>query len=141
MLKSVWQDAYPNFSLILEKFSQKTSVFVEWVILGLFGNMFVACHMYSRHNWGKFLQHGKTPLYQKGKTFSPIFTGFLQCQQNLIHFDKKSQLCSLNCWEVIDFEECGSLNARKVLFRNTLPQSKCARETNTAEICLAARLS
>ena len=132
LLKSVWHDLYPNFPLILEKLSQKTCLFVPFEILGMFGNTLAADDMYSRHNWAKFPQHVKTPLSQKQKTFSEIFIAFLEFTQNFAHFEKRGQLYGLNSWEVIVSEKCGCLNARKLLFRNTLLEWKCSWERNTA---------
>ena len=140
LLKSVWQDLYPNFPSIQDKLSQKTSLFVRCEILGLFGSTLAADHMYSRHNWGKFLQHVKTLLSQKGKTFFAIFIAFLQSTQSFAHFEKKFKVYSLNSWEVIGSEKCACLNARKQMFQNTLRQWNCSRETNTIEICLAEGL-
>ena len=77
LLKSVFQDVYPNFPSIQEKLSQKTSLFIRCEILGNFSNTLAASHMYSRHNWGKFTQHVKTALSQKRKTFFVIFIAFL----------------------------------------------------------------
>ena len=140
-LKFVWEDVYPNFALILDKLSQKRSLFVRCGILRVFGNTLAAHHMYSRHNWGKFPQHVKTLLSRKGKTFFSIFIPFLESTQNFKHFEKKGQLYSLNSWEVVDSEKCGCLNMQKLLFQNTLWESKCSRDGNIAEICLAGRLS
>ena len=53
-------------------------------------------------------------------------------------FKKELQLHSLNISEVIDFEECGYLNARKLLFQNIIWKSTCWRVPNTAEIWTAA---
>ena len=141
LLKSVWQHVYPKFPLRQEKFSEKICRFLRCEILGRFGNTLTACHMYSRHNWGKFTQHAKTPLSQKRKTFLANFIAFLQYTENFTHFDKKGQLYSSNTWAVIDSEKYGCFNARKLLFQNTLPQEKCWQEANTAAICLAPHLS
>ena len=61
--------------------------------------------------------------------------------QNFKHFEKKGELYSLNSWEVIDSKKRRWLNARKLLFQNTLPESKCSPDGNTAEISLAGPLS
>ena len=138
--KSIWQELDPNFPLIQQKVSQKISLSLRCEILGLFSKTLASNHMYFRDNWGKFPQGVITPLSQKGKTFFQIFVVFLESTESFINFDKKFQLYSLNSWEVIDSEKCGCLNAQKLPFQNTLPQSKCSGETNTAEICLAERL-
>ena len=137
-LKAVLQHVYPNFLLILDKLSQKTSLFVGYEIWRLFGNTLAVDHMHSRDNWGKFPQHFKTQSSQKAKTFFEIFIAFLESTQNFAHFGKKVLLYSLNSWEVIDYEKSGCLNAWKLLFQNTLRQSKCWRVPNTTEIFLAA---
>ena len=48
--------------------------------------------------------------------FSAIFVTFSESTQTLSHFEKKDQFHSLNILEVIDHDECGHLNARKLLF-------------------------
>ena len=107
----------------------------------LFGNTLTADNMYSRHNWEKFSQCVQMPLSQKRQTFSAIFIRFLQSTQNLANFEKKNLLQSLNIWEVIETEKCCYLNARKLLFYNTLQESVCSPISNTAKICTAARFS
>ena len=138
LLKSFFQDVYRNFPLILDKLSEKTSLFFWCESLGVFGKTLDADHMDSRHNWGKLPQYVKTPLSQTGKTFSAIFIGFLQSTQNFGDLKKNDQVYSLNSLEVIVSEKCGCLNAWKLLFQNTLRESKCWRVSSTAEIFLAA---
>ena len=141
LLNSAGHNLYANFPVIQNILSQKTSPLIRSKILGVFGNRFACDHMYSRHNLRKLPQHVKTPLSQKGETYFRIFIAFLQSIQSFPHFEKKRQLYSLNSWEVIDSEKCGYFNARKLLFQNTLWESKCWREPNTPQICLAARFS
>ena len=62
LLKSTPHHFHRKFLLIQDKLSQRTSLFVRSEILGFFGNRLTADHMYSRHNWEKFLQHVQTPL-------------------------------------------------------------------------------
>ena len=57
-----------------------------------------------------------------------------------MHFQKKDQLYSLNISEVTDSEKFGYLNARKLLFQNTLRGSTCSRVLNTAGKTMAALL-
>ena len=76
LLKSVWHDLYPNFPLILDKLSQKKSLFLWCEMLRVLGKTLAADHKYSRENWLNFPQHVKTPLSQKRKPFFPIFIGF-----------------------------------------------------------------
>ena len=64
LLKSAWQDFYPNFPLILDKLSWKTSPLIRSEILGLFVNTLMAAHMYSRRNWEKISHRVKTQLSQ-----------------------------------------------------------------------------
>ena len=57
-----------------------------------------------------------------------------------MHFEKKDQLFSLNISEVSDSEKCGYLNARKLLFQNTLRESTYPRVLNTADTTMEALL-
>ena len=141
LLKSARQLFHTNFPLIEDEFSYKMSRLVRTERLGLFGNKLAADHMYSRHNWGTFLRQVKTPLSQKRKTLYQILIQFLESTQNYVHFEEKDQLYSFNIWEVIDSKICGYLNARKLLFWNTLPEWKCSVVPNTVEDCTAALLS
>ena len=63
---------------------------------------------------------------------------FQYLQKNLCIFKQKDQLYSLNISEVSDSEECGYLNARKLLFQNTLPESTCPRVLNSADTTMEA---
>ena len=58
-----------------------------------------------------------------------------------MHFLKKGRPYNLNIFEVIDSEKCGYLNARKLLFQNTLRESTSSWVLNTAETTMEARLS
>ena len=116
LLKYAQQHFYPNFPLIQDNVSHKTSLLVTSGILGVFGNTLTANRMYSRHNWEKFPQHVQTPLPPKRKNFPEVFIAFSQSTKNFAHFEKKDQLHSLNIWEIIDSEKCGYLNTRKLLF-------------------------
>ena len=58
-----------------------------------------------------------------------------------MHFEKKHQFHTLNASQVIDSEKCGYLNAWKLLFRNTLPESTHLQVLNTAEIAMVALFS
>ena len=82
----------------------------------MFGNTFNTAHMYCRHNSEKLGRHVQTPLPQKPRNCFPIFIAFLQSTSNLVHFEKKGQLQSLNISEVIDSKKYGYLNARKSPF-------------------------
>ena len=79
-------------------------------------------------------------LSQERKTFSGIFVAFSQSPQSFVHFEKKNHLYKLNILEVIHSEKYGYLNARKLLFQNTLRESMCSRPLNTAETTTAALL-
>ena len=50
-------------------------------------------------------------------------------------------LDSLTIFEVTDSKICAYLNAKKLLFQNTLRESTCSRVPNTTEICTGAPLS
>ena len=122
LLQPALQRFYPNFSLIQNKVRWKTSPLLRSTILGLFGNPFTADRMYFHHRCEKLQQHLSKLLSQKRTTFSPFFVAFLESRQNFVHFGKKDQLHSVNISEVIDPDKCGSFNASKLLFQNTLPQ-------------------
>ena len=141
LLKFVWHHVYPNFPLIQNKLNQKASLLVRFEIVWLFGNRLAADHMYSGHNWGKSLKQVKIRSISKPETICQKIYCKFTIYTEFCSFWKKGQLYSLNSWEVTDSEKCGFLNARKLLFQNTLPQSKCSGERNTAEIFLAAPLS
>ena len=51
LLKPALQHFHRNFPLIYKKLSLKKSVLVRSKVLGLFGNILTANHMYSRHIW------------------------------------------------------------------------------------------
>ena len=55
-------------------------------------------------------QQFQAPLSQKEKTFSGFFIAFLECAQNLEHFQKEDEYASLIISEVIDAERRGYLN-------------------------------
>ena len=141
VLKPVLQHFYPNFPLLYNKLSWKTSLFVRSEILGLFGNTLTTNDMYSRHRWEKFPERLQTLLSQQSKKFSGNFIGILQWTQNLAHFEKKDQLHRLNIMDYIGPEKCGYFNAWKLPFQNTLPESNCSRVPDTAESCTTALLS
>ena len=81
-----------------------------------------------------------TAIISRTETFSWNFIAFSESPQNFVHFEKKAQVCKLNISEVIDSEKYGYLNARKLLFQNTLRESMCSRPLNTAETTTAALL-
>ena len=80
-------------------------------------------------------------LSEKQKTFSENFIKCLQSAQHFVHFKKKNQLYRLNISKVIDPKKCSYLNARKLLFQKTLPESTCSRVPNTAETYTETLLS
>ena len=141
LLNSTGHHLHPNFAVIQHTLRQETSLLVRSKIVGVFGNTLAGDHMYSRHNWGKFSQLDKILLSQKGKTFSWTFIAYLESPQNFGRFGEKSELYRLNSSEGIDSEKCGCLNARELLFQNTLREPKCPRVPNTAELCRASPLS
>ena len=72
---------------------------------------------------------------------SEIFIVFLKSTWKFQHLEKKDQLDSLNSFEVIYFKKWTYLNAKKLLFQNTLQESTRSRAPNTAEVCTTALLS
>ena len=94
----------------------KTFLLVISEMLGLFGNMLIAEHMYSRNRWEKFQQQVETLVCQKRKRFSENVIAFFELTQNSEHFGQKNELRSLNISEFIDPEKCSYFNALKVLF-------------------------
>ena len=73
--------------------------------------------------------------------FSGIFLQFLESSENFAHFPKNDLVYSLNIWKVTESEKCVELNARKLLFTNTLRESTCSRVPFTVEIWTAGLLS
>ena len=58
-----------------------------------------------------------------------------------MYVQKKDQLYSLNIFQVIDSENYGYWNARKLVFQNTLRESTGSQVLNTAETTMEALLS
>ena len=116
--------------------SQETSLLVRFDMVWLFGNTF-SLVIFEGSLWNRV----KCVLYQNPKPLSKRFIAILKCTQFFAHFEKKAQLYRLNSWKVIDSEKCGCLNARKLLFQNTLRESKCPQVPNTGELCRASLLS
>ena len=141
LLKPTLQHFHLNFQEMWEKLSMITSLLVISKTLGLFGNTMTADHMYFCHRWEKFTKQVQTQLSQKQKTFSGNFIAFLEPGENFRHFEKKDHLHSINISEFIEPRKCSYLNARKLLFWNTFPESTCSRITNIAETYTAALLS
>ena len=122
LLEFALQHFHPNFPLIKDNLSWKTSLLARSEILGLFGNTLTADHMSSRHRWDKLMQQVQMLLSQKQKIFSEIFIEFLESTQNFAHFQRNDQLYPLNISEVIENDKCGYFNARKLFFKNTVSQ-------------------
>ena len=74
------------------------------------------------------------------KRFPGISLAFSESAQNSVHFEKKDQHYTFNILEVSDSEKRGYLNARKLLFRNTLGESTCSGVLNSADTNMAALL-
>ena len=123
LLKFARRCFYANFPLISDKSRTETSLLVRSEILGQCFNKFPADHIYSHLNREIFPQLIRMHLPQKRKTFSGISIAFFESTSNFSHFDKKDKLHSLNNLEVTDTKECGFLNARKLVFHNTLLKS------------------
>ena len=126
---------YPDFSLMQEKLCQKRSLLVISEIVGLFGKRLAADHMYSLHNWDKFMQQVQTPLSRNIQKMFDSFFDFKNLHE-IQRFSKNkiSSIAILNILEVTDSEKCGYLNARTLVFWNTLPESISSRVANTDKI-------
>ena len=90
-------------------------------------------YMYCRHNWEKFPHQVEAKLSCNPEIIFWNVDFVFQSYMKDKAFWKKVQVRTLNICEVIGFEECGYLNARKFLFQNTLRQSMCEWVPNTAE--------
>ena len=88
--------------------------------------------------WKNFAQPVPLPLSQERKRFFGIFIAFSESAQNSVHFEEKDQLYRLNILEVSDPGKCGSWNAWKLLFQNTVRESTCSWILNTAHMTMAA---
>ena len=80
---------------------------------------------YTHHRRESLLLPLQMQLSKKQKTFCCLFVAVLESTLNFRHFQKKQKTIELPCLnisEIIDFERCGYLNARKVLFTKTLGQ-------------------
>ena len=110
---------YAKFLLIWDKWRTERSLLVRSKILGLCFNRLTSDHMYFRLNTEIFPELVRTKLSQKPKTFSGIFIEFFKSTWIFEHFERKDELHSLNISEVIDTEECGFLNSRKLLLQKT----------------------
>ena len=111
---------YANFLLMSHDLRTERFLWVRPEILGLCFNRLTIHHMYSRLNREIFLQLVRTQLSQKPEIFFAIFIGFLKSTWIFEHFERKDELHHLNISEVVDTEECGFLNARKLLLQNTV---------------------
>ena len=92
-------------------------------ILGLSFNSLTGDHMYSPFNRKIFSQLVQAQISQKPKRFSSIFIAFFKFTKIFERFERKDKLHSLNISEVIDTEERGFLNARKLLLQYRLLKS------------------
>ena len=101
LLKSTPQHLYPKFPLIQVELSQKTSLFVRTEILGLLGNRLTLDHMYSCHNWKKFMQHVQTPLCQKLQIFSESLLHFFNLHKILGNLKKKISFITSFFWRLL----------------------------------------
>ena len=132
---------YPNFELILDKLSQRTSLLLRLEILGPFGNTFTGNHMNSSHNRDKFPRQVLTPLSPKSKTFHAIFLCNFEIYIEFCAFSEKDRLHSSNVFEVIKSKKCGYLNARKLLHKHTLRESISPRVRNNDKLWTPSLLS
>ena len=110
-------------------------------ILGLFGNTLTADHMYPRRYTKEISATCSNAIIsRKENIFYNFYCIFAICT-NFVPFEKKDQLYSLIISELIDSENCGYLNARRLLFYNTLRQSTCSLVLNSTERTMAVLLS
>ena len=130
-----------EFSISSGKFIWKTYLSIQSKMFGLSVNTLMSDHMYSAHFWEKIQQQNKTQFCEKPKTISQICITFFKSTWNFAHLEKKYQLDSSNILEVIDSEKCSCLNAKKLLFQNTLQESTCSRLPKTVPVCAAWFLS
>ena len=79
-------------------------------IFRLFVNTLTPDDKFSRRNMQIFWQKFKTPLSQKGKTFSGFFIALLKCAWNLEHSEKKEEYPSRIITEIIASERDVYLN-------------------------------
>ena len=114
---------YLNFPLMSDKSTTERSLLVRSKIFPPCFNRLTGDHLYSCLNTEIFRELVRTQLCQKSKVFSGIFIAFFKSPWNFEHFEKKDGLHSLNISELIDTEECGFSNARKLLLQNTLLKS------------------
>ena len=110
-------------------------------MLGLFGKTLTADHMNSPLSKDESLQQVQTPLSPKGKLFRQNPLEFFKSTSNFAPFERKDQFHSSNILEVIESKKCGYLNARRLLFQNTLWESRCPRLPNNDQIWTAKLLS
>ena len=141
LLKSARQHFYPTFPLMQDKLSWKTSLWIRSKISGMLVSTLADDHMYSPHSWQKFPQRIQTQLFKKAKIIPEIFIAFLKSTWNFVHLENKDQLDSLYSFKVINSEKCTYLNAKKLLFQNTLRESTCSQVQNTGEIYTTAPVS
>ena len=104
-------------------------------ILGLFGNTLTADHMRETS------ATCSSAIISKTKNIFWNFYGICASYKKILQFAKKDQLHTLNISVVIDSEKSGYMNARKLLFSNTLAESMSSRVLNNAEISMAPILS
>ena len=64
----------------------------------------------------------------------------LKPTRNFAHFEKKDQLDGSNILEVIHSEKCASLNDKKLLYQNTLRESKSLWFPSATQICTVSFL-
>ena len=135
LLKSGRNRFYPDFPLIQDELSLKRSFWIRSKMERLFVNTLTVDPVYSPHRWEEFPKAVQRQLSWKPRKSSHIFVAFLKSTWNFAHFEKKDQLDGSNILELINSEKCASLNAKKVLFQNTLRESKCSRVPHTSQVC------
>ena len=141
MLKTPWHHFYPKYPLIQTISSCKTSLLVRPEILGLFGKTLISDHLYSCHYLREISALRSSAILSKAENIFWNFYWIFAIYTKVCGFWKKDQLHSLKISEVIHCGKCGYLNARKLLFSNTLRESTCSRVLNSAENTMVVLLS
>ena len=140
LLKHALHHFHSNFPLICKKLSWKISLLVRSTILGLLGNTFTADHMYSGHRWEKLPQQVQTLSSQQSKDFREFYSN-IPVSRKFWAFRRKRSASWLKYSRIHLAWGMWSFNTRKLLFYNTLPESKSSRVSNTAETSTALLVS
>ena len=141
LLKSAPHHFYPNFPFLLENLFGKhisqsnpkclDSLLTHWCL--------ITCILLISER--KSSNKIKRNSVKNQKQFLKSVLHFSNLHEILLIWKKKYQCDSSNILEVIDSEKCSCLNAKKLLFQNTLQESTCSRLPKTVPVCAAWFLS